>query len=35
VEYHNIGKEVAAAVRSFVRKRLADHKALKGGFDET
>lgn len=33
-EYHSIGRELAATIRSFIRKRFADYKALKGGFEE-
>ena len=34
-EYQVIGKELAANIRSFIRKRLSDHQALKRGFEET
>ena len=33
-EYQVIGKELAANIRSFIRKRLSDHQALKRGFEE-
>lgn len=32
--YQVIGRDVAAQVRSFVRKRLSDYRALKKSFDE-
>jgi len=33
-EYQVIGKELAANIRSFIRKHLSDYQALKRGFDE-
>lgn len=33
-EYRVIGKEIASDIRSFIRKRLSDYKALKNGFEE-
>jgi len=33
-EYQVIGKELAANIRSFLRKCLSDHQALKRGFEE-
>ncbi len=33
-EYQVIGKELAANIRSFIRKRLSDYQALKRGFEE-
>lgn len=33
-EYQVIGKELASNIRSFIRKRLSDHQALKRGFEE-
>ena len=34
VEYQVIGKELAANIRSFIRRCLSDHQALKRGFEE-
>lgn len=33
-EYQVVGKELAANIRSFLRKCLSDHQALKRGFEE-
>jgi len=33
-EYEVIGREFVSYIRSFIRKRLSDYKALKRGFDE-
>jgi len=33
-EYQVIGKELAAHIRSFLRKCLSDHQALKSGFED-
>jgi hypothetical protein len=33
-EYQVIGKELAAQIRTFIRKRLSDYQALKRGFEE-
>jgi len=34
VEFQIIGRELASNIRSFIRKRLSDHQALKNGFEE-
>lgn len=34
-DYNILGKELSSSIRSFMRKCLSDHQALKKGFDET